>query len=138
MIFSMSGAFGMGAIWSSGFDFRYVREDRGWVCFPEMDINIPFSPGMIAICEHGLGRRVFREMAWTARRYTGAEAVDVGWARAAVPAGELLDKAVELAGFMAKKGAVAFSMTKQVWAREVARIVDEEDPGAIARIPLKL
>lgn len=131
-------AFGLAAIWSSGFDFRLMNQDKGWVCFPEMDINIPFSPGMIAICEHGLGRPVFREMAWTATRYTGAEAVDVGWARAAVPGDELVDRAVELAAFMAKKGAVAFSMTKQSWAREVARIVDEEDPDAIARIPLKL
>jgi len=131
-------AFGLGAIWSSGFDFRLMNADKGWVCFPEMDINIPFSPGMIAICEHGLGRQLFREMAWTAKRYTGDEAVEIGWAREAVGGEELLGKAVELADFMAQKGTIAFSMTKQQWAKEVARVVDEEDPEAIARIPLKL
>ena len=139
IIGAISGhAFGLGAIWASGFDFRLVREDRGWICFPEMDIDIPFSPGMIAICEHGLGKRVFREMAWTATRYGGAEAVSVGWARQAVPQAQLVDKSLELAAFMARKGSVAFSFTKIAWARQVAHAVDELDSDAIRRIPLKL
>jgi len=129
-------AFGLGTIWASGFDFRIMREDRGWACFPEMDINIPFLPGMIAICEHGLGKRAFREMAWTAKRYTGPEAVEVGWAREAVAKDRVVPKAVELAGFMAAKQQPAFGLTKQRWAREVARIIDELDPEAIRSAPL--
>lgn len=129
-------AFGLGCIWSSGFDFRLMREDRGWACFPEMDINIPFLPGMIAICSHGLGNSVFREMAWTAKRYTGPEAVEVGWARSAAPAGELLDKSLELAKLMGMKQQPAFGLTKKRWAAEVARIIDELDPEAIRSAPL--
>jgi enoyl-CoA hydratase len=129
-------AFGLGAIWSSGFDFRLMRADRGWVCFPEMDINIPFLPGMIAICEHGLGKPCFREMAWTAKKYTGPEAVTVGYAREAVGKDELAPKAMELAAYMAKKTQPAFSLSKQRWAAEVARIIDELDPEAIRNTPL--
>ena len=124
-------AFGLGNIWACGFDFRIIREDRGWVCFPEMDINIPFLPGMIAICEHGLGTRTYREMAWTARRFSGPEAVEVGWAREAVPKDMVLPKSIELARFMAGKAQPAFAITKKRWAREVARIIDELDPDAI-------
>ncbi len=131
-------AFGLAAIWSCGFDFRLMNADRGWVCFPEMDIDIPFSPGMAAISIHGLGTRVFREMAWTATRYNVREAADVGYAREAVPEPMLLKKALELAAFMAKKGTNAFRITKLNWAREVARVMDEDDPPAIRRIPLKL
>lgn len=123
--------FGLGAIFSSGFDFRIMREDRGWVCFPEMDINIPFLPGMIAISEHGVGKTVFREMAWTAKRYSGPDAVEVGWARQAVPKDELMQKAIELAAFMGKKSQPAFAVTKKRWAREVVRIIDEIDPVEI-------
>jgi len=123
--------FGLGTIWASGFDFRIMREDRGWVCFPEMDINIPFLPGMIAICEHGLGKRTFREMAWSAKRYPGPEAVAVGWAREAVPKDEVLPSSIELAKFMAQKAQPAFALTKKRWAREVVRIIDELDPEAI-------
>lgn len=139
LIGAISGhAFGMGAIWSSGFDFRYVREDRGWVCFPEMDINIPFSPGMIAICEHCLGKPAFRAMAFSSARYAGKEAVDAGWATAAVPAGQLVDAAVEKAAFLAKKGPDAYRLTKQFWARRVVEVIDAEDAEAYKQIPLKL
>jgi Delta3-Delta2-enoyl-CoA isomerase len=131
-------AFGLGAIWASGFDFRFTRTDRGWVCFPEMDINIPFSPGMIAICEHGLGKRVFREMAFSAKRYTGEEAVAVGWAVAHAPGEELVGVAKEKAAFMAKKGFAAFSITKQTWASAVVKAIDELDPEAYKKIPLKM
>jgi len=129
-------AFGLGTIWSSGFDFRIMREDRGWVCFPEMDINIPFLPGMIAICEHGLGKRLFRDMAWTARRMSGPDAVQAGWAREAVAKEKVVEKAMEHASFMAKKAQPAFGLTKQRWAKEVARIIDEEDPVALKSMPL--
>ena len=124
-------AFGMGTIWSSGFDFRIMRDDRGWVCFPEMDINLPFLPGMIAICEHGLGKRLFREMAWSAKRYGGTEAVEIGWARQAVAKDKLLPAAMELANFMCQKKQPAFAVTKRRWAMEVVRVIDELDPVAI-------
>ena len=129
-------AFGLGCIWSSGFDFRIMREDRGWACFPEMDINIPFLPGMLALCEHGLGKRTFREMGWTATRYTGHEAVSVGWAREALPRQELVPRALELARYMAQKQQPAFSVSKKAWAREIARVIDELDPDAIRSISL--
>ena len=129
-------AFGLGCIWSSGFDFRIMREDRGWACFPEMDINIPFLPGMLALCEHGLGKRTFREMGWTATRYTGHEAVSVGWAREALPRQELVPRALELARYMAQKQQPAFSVSKKAWARQIARVIDELDPDAIRSISL--
>lgn len=129
-------AFGLGTIWSSGFDFRIMREDKGWVCFPELDINIPFLPGMIAICEHGLGKRLFREMAWTARRYSGPDAAEAGWCRETVEKDRVVEKTVELASFMARKAQPAFGLTKKRWAKEVAKTIDEQDPEAIKSMPL--
>jgi Delta3-Delta2-enoyl-CoA isomerase len=124
-------AFGLGAIWPTGFDQRVMRVDRGWVCYPEMDINIPFTPGMIAHCVHGVGSVVFREMAWSAKKYTGAEALRLGWAQAAVPEAELLPNALAQADFLGNKGALAFSTSKAAWAYEVARTIDERDPAAL-------
>lgn len=139
LIAAISGhAFGMGAIWASGFDARIMREDRGWVCFPEMDINIPFSPGMIAICEHGLGTQTFRTMAFSAQRYTGPEAVAVGYAGEAVGEEKLLDAAVAKAAFLGSKGPDAFRLTKQFWAKKVVEVIEKEDAEGYKRIPLKL
>jgi len=130
-------AFGLGAIWASGMDFRFVREDRGWLCFPELDINIPLTPGMWAVCELGLGRQVVKEMVWSAKRYSGNEAVSVGWAKAAFSQADLLPKAVELATFMAAKKQPAFSITKRQMAQDTARLIDERDPPVVEAFELR-
>jgi len=124
-------AFGLGAIWASGMDFRFVREDRGWICFPEFDINIPLTPGMLAVCELGLGRQVVREMVWSAKRYSGSEAVAVGWAREACAQADLLPKAIELATFMAAKKQPAFAITKRQMAQDTVRLIEERDPPVV-------
>ena len=41
-------AFGAGAMLALAHDFRVMRADRGYFCFPEVDIRIPFTPGMAA------------------------------------------------------------------------------------------
>jgi len=139
LVGAISGhAFGMGAIWASGFDVRIVRSDRGWVCFPEMDINIPFSPGMIAICEHGLGTTTFRKMAFSAQRYAGEAAVEVGWAQAAATEEAIMETAVATAAELGKKGRDAFRLTKQFWAKRVVDVIDSQDADAYKQIPLKL
>ena len=47
-------AFAGGALISCAFDYRVMREDRGYFCFPEVDIRIPFTAGMAALI-HGPG-----------------------------------------------------------------------------------
>ncbi len=128
--------FGMGAIWASGFDARVVREDRGWICFPMFDHDLPLTPGMLAWCEHGLGTTVLREMAWTGERYSGSTAVDVGWADVAVPEAEVLDEAIRRAGFLGAKGSNAFSLTRRAWARRVVEAIDAGDADANRAFPL--
>ncbi|HEY9394028.1 MAG TPA: enoyl-CoA hydratase-related protein, partial [Nocardioides sp.] len=39
-------AFGAGAMLAMAHDYRVMREDRGYFCFPEVDIHIPFTVGM--------------------------------------------------------------------------------------------
>lgn len=50
VIAAMNGhAFAAGAMLALACDERVMREDRGFFCLPEVDINIPFSPGMSAL-----------------------------------------------------------------------------------------
>src|SRR5438270_3841154 len=53
--------FAAGAMFSLAHDFRVMRADRGYWCLPEVDINIPFVPGMSALIQARLTPRVAHE-----------------------------------------------------------------------------
>jgi Delta3-Delta2-enoyl-CoA isomerase len=44
-------AFGAGSMLGIAHDVRVMRVDRGYYCFPEVDIHIPFMPGMAALIQ---------------------------------------------------------------------------------------
>ena len=58
-------AFAGGAIWCCAFDFRFMRSDRGFFCFPEVDLGIPFLPGMQALLNRAIPRYKMEEMVLT-------------------------------------------------------------------------
>lgn len=60
-------AFGAGAMLAIAHDFRAMRDDRGYFCFPEVDIRIPFNPGMAALIQSKLTPRAGRHADHTGR-----------------------------------------------------------------------
>ncbi|MFI1996169.1 enoyl-CoA hydratase-related protein [Actinoplanes sp. NPDC020271] len=68
-------AFAAGAMLSLAHDFRVMRADRGYWCLPEVNINIPFTPGMSALIQGRLAPQVAHEAMTTGRRYGGEEAL---------------------------------------------------------------
>lgn len=71
-------AFGAGSMLAMAHDYRVMREDRGYFCFPEVDINIPFTPGMNALITSKLTPRAAFDAMATGRRYSGADAASSG------------------------------------------------------------
>ncbi len=71
-------AFGAGAMLAMAHDFRVMRGDRGYFCFPEADINIPFTPGMAALIQGKLTPASAIASMTTGRRFGGADALAFG------------------------------------------------------------
>ncbi|MEU8634200.1 enoyl-CoA hydratase/isomerase family protein [Amycolatopsis sp. NPDC048633] len=71
-------AFGAGAMLAMAHDFRVMRADRGYFCFPEADINIPFTPGMAALIQGKLTPAAAIASMTTGRRFGGADALSFG------------------------------------------------------------
>ena len=89
-------AFGAGAMLGIAHDFRIMRVDRGYYCFPEVDIRIPFTPGMAAVIQAKLSPAAAVDAMTTGRRYGGADAEAIGMVTATAPEGKVTSAAVDL------------------------------------------
>lgn len=72
-------AFGAGAMLALAHDYRVMRADRGYFCLPEVDIRIPFTPGMAALIQAKLTPKAALASMTTGRRFGGvdAQALDI-------------------------------------------------------------
>lgn len=89
-------AFGAGAMLAVAHDFRVMRADRGYFCFPEVDINIPFTPGMAALIQAKLAPQAAVASMTTGRRFGGADAASMGIVDASAAEGAVTAAAVDL------------------------------------------
>jgi len=89
-------AFGAGAMLAIAHDFRVMRADRGFFCFPEVDIRIPFTPGMAALIQAKLAPQTQVASMTTGRRFGGADACEAGIVDATAGEGAVTPAAVEL------------------------------------------
>ncbi|MBV8347318.1 MAG: enoyl-CoA hydratase/isomerase family protein [Mycolicibacterium sp.] len=90
-------AFGAGSMLATAHDFRVMRVDRGYYCFPEVDIHIPFTPGMAALIQAKLTPAAAVEAMTTGRRYGGADAAAIGLVTTTASEGKVTSTAVDLA-----------------------------------------
>jgi enoyl-CoA hydratase/carnithine racemase len=66
-------AFAGGAILASAMDFRFMKNERGYFCIPEVDIKIPLSPSMIGIMRKAVPKYKFLEMQYLGIRLTAED-----------------------------------------------------------------
>ncbi|MER6086030.1 enoyl-CoA hydratase-related protein [Streptomyces sp. NPDC001833] len=122
-------AFAAGAMLSLAHDFRVMRTDRGYWCLPEVDINIPFTPGMAALIQARLAPQTAHEAMLTGRRYGGTDAAAVGIADRAVGEEAVHVTAVEIAQTQATKAGDTLATTKaRMYASVLAALRDTSNP----------
>lgn len=107
-------AFGGGAMLAIAHDFRVMRSDRGYFCFPEADINIPFTEGMNALIQAKLTPQAQTASMTTGHRFSAEEALAYGIVDAIAPADELLATAVGRVAALAGKKRSTLGKIKQV------------------------
>lgn len=129
-------AFGNGAILSCACDFRFMRKDKGFFCFPEVDISIPFLPGMIAFVRKAVPEYMFNHMLLSGQRMT---APDLEKSNVIVKACEdredLMIKAMAFAAGFDKKHGI-FRELKKRMHKNLIRVINEQDPEFINTLNL--
>jgi len=127
-IAAMTGhAFAGGAIMCCTFDFRFMRSDRGFFCFPEVDLGIPFLPGMIALAEKAIPMYKLEEMKYTGKRLTAYECEEHHIVMKACHIDDLMSEALSFAKSL-NKGRKIIRAMKEGMYKNIVRVMDEEDP----------
>ena len=127
---------GNGSILACACDFRFMRSDRGFFFFPEIDINIPFLPGMIALVKKSIPGYKFEEMVFTGKRYAAAELEKYNIIYGICENEEvLMEETVSFAKSFTK-GRGIFGEMKKRMHREIIDIIDEIDPPLIENLSL--
>lgn len=86
-------AFGAGAMLALAHDHRVMRTDRGYVCLPEIDLQVPFADGLARLVTSKLPTPTAFAMMTTGRRYDASTAESAGIVDGTAPVDDLVDAA---------------------------------------------
>jgi len=124
-------AFGNGAILACACDFRLMRSDRGYFCFPEVDLGIPFLPGMIAWVKKAIPYYKFQQLKFTGKRATAEELAEHHVIEKACNGlDELMAEAIAFGKTFQKKRGIFGEMKKRLH-KHIIEAIENEDPAFI-------
>ncbi|MCP4020392.1 MAG: enoyl-CoA hydratase/isomerase family protein [Desulfobacteraceae bacterium] len=129
-------AFGNGAMLACTCDFRFMKKDKGFFCFPEVDINIPFLPGMIKFVRKAIPEYKFNQMILSGKRLAAQELEDAHVIeRASSDKEELMQDALAFAKNFTK-GRPIFGELKKRMHKDIVKVIENEDPKFIESLNL--
>ncbi|MGE5415730.1 MAG: enoyl-CoA hydratase/isomerase family protein [Acidobacteriota bacterium] len=121
-------AFGNGAMLAGACDFRFMRADRGYFCFPEIDLGIQFAPSMIEWMKRIMPYHLFVRMKWSAEKVGAAELEKYNVInKACENAEKTLEEAVAFARTFNKSRTTLAEMKKRTYKHIIDKM-ENEDP----------
>jgi enoyl-CoA hydratase/carnithine racemase len=120
-------AFGAGTMLAAAHDFRIMRADRGYFCYPEVDITIPFTTGMAALIQSKTTPQTAIEAMTTGRRYGGEEALAAGLVDGVASEESLLTTAADRVRDLAGKDRATLGKIKHTMYAEVVAALRRRD-----------
>ena len=127
-------AFGNGSIMSCACDFRFMRSDRGFFCFPEVNIGIPFRWGMNAFVKKAIPLHLLSQMQFTGNRYTAPELEKHNIiVKACANQEDLMASAIAFAKTLQKKRGILGEMKKRMY-NDIIKVLDADFMPPTAKI----
>src|SRR5580700_10001982 len=107
-------AFAGGALISCAFDYRVMREDRGYWCMNEAEIGLALDERLWSILANRLPRATAIVAATTARRFSGPDALRFGIIDAVAGESDVLAHALVVAESLANLNRATLGVHKQL------------------------
>ncbi|MCX7983060.1 MAG: enoyl-CoA hydratase/isomerase family protein [Syntrophales bacterium] len=127
-------AFGDGSILACACDFRFMKSDRGFFCFPEVDIDIPFLPSMLAQISKAFPTYKMEEAIFTGKRMVAKELEESKViVKACQDASELMTEALAFAASFQKKRGI-FGELKKRMNHHIVELMKKADPPYIENL----
>jgi enoyl-CoA hydratase/carnithine racemase len=127
-------AFGNGSIMSCACDFRFMRSDRGFFCFPEVNIGIPFRWGMNAFVKKAIPLHILSQMQFSGNRYTAPELEKHNIiVKACANQEDLMASAIAFAKTLQKKRGILGEMKKRLY-NDIIKVLDADFMPPSAKI----
>jgi Delta3-Delta2-enoyl-CoA isomerase len=123
-------AFAGGAVFGCTFDFRFMRSDRGFFCLPEVDLGMPFLPGMNAVLRRAIPEDALTEMQLTGIRLTAEMCRTRRIVKGAWPLDQLMDRVMDFARQVNKQRSTIAELKARL-NRSVIHAIDVEDVAFI-------
>ncbi len=137
VIAAMNGhTFGNGSILACSCDYRFMKADRGFFCFPEVDVNIPFLPSMLQTIRKAIPYYKLEELIFSGKRVGAKELEEHHVLVKACDDAEALMRESLAYAKTYRKGRPIFAQHKLRLHKHIIEVMEKEDPAYIE--PLNL
>ena len=115
-------------------EYRIMAEGSARIGLVEIDLGIAMPRGSAAMVQYVLGVPLTETLLMEGRTYSPAEAMEIGYVDAVAERGQLLDRAIEQARFLAAKPQPGYALLKQYLRGETAKRMQALDDTGSAEM----
>lgn len=126
--------YGNGSVLACACDFRFMKSDKGFFCFPEVDVLVPFVPSMFPLINKAIPQAFFNRLAMTGQRVGAQELLDNQVVEAIFANEEELQAGVVEFAKTFNKNRWIYGQNKTQMNKQILTTMKEEDPAFIENV----
>lgn len=130
--------YGNGSVLACACDFRFMKSDKGFFCFPEVDVLVPFVPSMFPLINKAIPQTFFNRLAMTGQRVGAQELLDNQVVEAIFANEEELQAGVLEFAKTFNKNRWIYGQNKTQMNKQILTTMKEEDATFIENVSIML
>lgn len=127
-------AYGNGAVLACACDFRFMKSDKGFFCFPEVDVMVPFFPSMFPLINKAIPQTFFNRLAMTGQRVSAQALLDHQVIEGVFANDDELQAGVLKFAQQFNKNRWIYGQNKTQMNKQILLTMKEEDPDFIVNM----